>query len=101
MDESAAATRHRVSARGEPRPSCTARRPAASPHGRPAAQSGTQSSAAWKKDAGRNGHPCHAGNFAALAPEGLWMNQIARNLIDAKDGLLNGKRYLIHDRDPL
>jgi putative transposase len=32
---------------------------------------------------------------------GLWMNQIARNLTDAVDGLLQGKRYLIHDRDPL
>jgi putative transposase len=34
-------------------------------------------------------------------PNGLWMNQIGRNLTDAVDGLLNGKRYLIHDRDPL
>lgn len=32
---------------------------------------------------------------------GLWMNQIARNLTDSDDGLLTGKRYLIHDRDPL
>jgi putative transposase len=32
---------------------------------------------------------------------GFWMNQIARNLTDADNGLLNGKRYLIHDRDPL
>ena len=31
----------------------------------------------------------------------LWMDQIARNLTDAVDGLLVGKRYLIHDRDPL
>jgi len=29
------------------------------------------------------------------------MSQIARNLTDAEDGLLTGKRYLIHDRDPL
>jgi putative transposase len=29
------------------------------------------------------------------------MSQIARNLTDAADGLLKGKRYLIHDRDPL
>jgi putative transposase len=35
------------------------------------------------------------------SPSGLWMNQIGRNLTDAVDGLLNGKRYLIHDRDPL
>lgn len=32
---------------------------------------------------------------------GLWMTQIARNLTDNVDGLLTGKRYLIHDRDPL
>jgi putative transposase len=32
---------------------------------------------------------------------GLWMNQIARNLTDAVDGFFIGKRYLIHDRDPL
>lgn len=29
------------------------------------------------------------------------MSQIARNLTDSEDGLLTGKRYLIHDRDPL
>jgi hypothetical protein len=29
------------------------------------------------------------------------MSQIARNLTDAKEGILTGKRYLIHDRDPL
>ena len=32
---------------------------------------------------------------------GLWMGQIARNLTDTADGLVAGKRYLIHDRDPL
>jgi transposase InsO family protein len=32
---------------------------------------------------------------------GLWMSQIARNLTDAVDGFFAGKRYLIHDRDPL
>src|SRR5215831_4744645 len=37
----------------------------------------------------------------ASSPNGLWMNQIGRHLTDAVDGLLNGKRYLIHDRDPL
>jgi hypothetical protein len=26
----------------------------------------------------------------------LWMSQIARNLTDSEDGILNGKRYLIH-----
>lgn len=29
------------------------------------------------------------------------MEQIARNLTDTFDGFLQGKRYLIHDRDPL
>src|SRR5215472_4099443 len=33
--------------------------------------------------------------------DGLWMSQIARNLTDSVEGLLTGKRYLIHDRDPL
>jgi transposase InsO family protein len=37
----------------------------------------------------------------SAAANGLWMSQIARNLIDSVDGLLTGKRYLIHDRDPL
>ena len=37
----------------------------------------------------------------ACTANGLWMNQIGRNLTDAVDGILNGKRYLIHDRDPL
>jgi putative transposase len=32
---------------------------------------------------------------------GLWMSQIGRNVTDAVDGILKGKRYLIHDRDPL
>ena len=34
-------------------------------------------------------------------PSSIWMNQMARNLTDAQDGSLSGKRYLIHDRDPL
>ena len=37
----------------------------------------------------------------AQAAKGLWMSQIARNLTDSEDGILIGKRYLIHDRDPL
>src|SRR5947208_16850041 len=37
----------------------------------------------------------------AFLGNGLWMAQIARNLTDAVDGLFTGKRYLIHDRDPL
>jgi HTH-like domain len=37
----------------------------------------------------------------AACPKGLWMTQIARNLTDAVDGFFVGKRYLIHDRDPL
>src|SRR6516164_4924512 len=37
----------------------------------------------------------------ARAANRLWMSQIARNLTDSEDGILIGKRYLIHDRDPL
>ena len=37
----------------------------------------------------------------SAAANGLWMSQIARNLTDSVDGMLTGKRYLIHDRDPL
>jgi hypothetical protein len=37
----------------------------------------------------------------AQSANGLWMSQIARNLTDSEDGILSGKRYLIHDRDPL
>jgi transposase InsO family protein len=29
------------------------------------------------------------------------MSQIARNMTDVVDGFFTGKRYLIHDRDPL
>ncbi len=37
----------------------------------------------------------------APVPDGIWMEQAARNLIDDFDGFLRGKRFLIHDRDPL
>ena len=37
----------------------------------------------------------------ATQANGLWMSQIARDISDPVDGLLLGKRYLIHDRDPL
>jgi transposase InsO family protein len=37
----------------------------------------------------------------ASSANGLWMSQIGRNLTDAMDGFFAGKRYLIHDRDPL
>ena len=30
---------------------------------------------------------------------GLWMSQVGRNATDAVDGILNGKRFLIHARD--
>ena len=40
-------------------------------------------------------------NWIAPVANGLWMSQIGRNLTDAVDGILVGKRYLIHDRDPL
>ena len=35
------------------------------------------------------------------SPNGLWMTQVARNMTDVVDGFFTGKRYLIHDRDPL
>jgi putative transposase len=37
----------------------------------------------------------------ATKADGIWMGQVARNLGDDGDGFLTGKRYLIHDRDPL
>jgi len=37
----------------------------------------------------------------AAQANGLWMAQVARNLSDDVDGFLMGKRYLIHDHDPL
>ena len=40
------------------------------------------------------------GGIASKA-NGLWMAQIARNVTDDFDGFFKGKRYLIHDRDPL
>lgn len=33
-------------------------------------------------------------------PDGLWMEQIARNATDSFSGFLTGKGYLIIDRDP-
>ena len=37
----------------------------------------------------------------AKRANGLWMSQVARNLSDAAEGFLTGRRYVIHDRDPL
>jgi transposase InsO family protein len=34
-------------------------------------------------------------------PDGAWVQQIARNLIDPVDGFLRNATHLIHDRDPL
>ncbi len=34
-------------------------------------------------------------------PDGAWVTQLTRNATDAVDGFLLGKRFLIHDRDPL
>jgi len=36
-----------------------------------------------------------------LQPDGEYMKQTARILTDWEEGFLQGKRYLIHDRDPL
>jgi putative transposase len=40
-------------------------------------------------------------HFAGCTPNptGPWIRQVARNLVDCEDGFLNGKRYLIMDRD--
>ena len=35
------------------------------------------------------------------APDEAWMLQQARNLTDPEHGFLKGKRFMIHDRDPL
>jgi putative transposase len=37
----------------------------------------------------------------ASVANGLWMSQIGRRTTNVVDGILVGKRYLIHDRDPL
>jgi hypothetical protein len=47
-------------------------------------------------DAARRDRRDHVG-----APDSAWMTQVSRNLTDASDGFLKGKRFLIHDRDPL
>ena len=41
--------------------------------------------------------------FAPLKPQpdGNYIKQVARNLTDCENGFLKGKKYLIHDRDPL
>lgn len=44
--------------------------------------------------------PIQVAGIASVA-NGLWKNQIARNVSDTVDELFKGKRYLIHDRDPL
>ena len=33
------------------------------------------------------------------SPDTAWMKQVARNLIDAEDGFIKGKRYILMDRD--
>jgi hypothetical protein len=34
-------------------------------------------------------------------PDGAWMMQVARNLLDPVDGFLRNATHLVHDRDPL
>src|ERR1035437_311917 len=34
-------------------------------------------------------------------PDSAWVNQCGRRVTDAGDGCLRGKRFLLHDRDPL
>jgi len=36
-----------------------------------------------------------------LQPDGAYMKQVAKLLTELEEGFLHGKRYLIHDRDPL
>jgi putative transposase len=36
-----------------------------------------------------------------IAPDGEWMRQIGRNLLDPVDGFLRHATHLIHDRDPV
>jgi putative transposase len=36
-----------------------------------------------------------------IAPDGAWMTQLARNLLDPVDGFLRNATHLIHDRDPV
>ena len=36
-----------------------------------------------------------------IAPNGAWMMQMARNLLDPVDGFLRNASHLIHDRDPV
>jgi transposase InsO family protein len=36
---------------------------------------------------------------STTGPNEGWMNQIARNLTDVEEGFLNGKRYVLMDRD--
>jgi hypothetical protein len=33
--------------------------------------------------------------------DGVWMEQVGRNLVDAEEGFLQKAQYLIHYRDPL
>ena len=37
----------------------------------------------------------------AANPNGEWMKQVARGLVDPIDGFLRGATHLVHDRDPL
>ena len=45
--------------------------------------------------------PRNSVHFAGYtpSPDEVWMRQIARNLTDAEDGFLLGKRYMLMDRD--
>ncbi len=47
--------------------------------------------------------PTRKVEVAGVAPihDGLWTEQVERNLIDHFSGFLRRKRFLIHDRDPL
>ena len=36
-----------------------------------------------------------------IDPDGAWLMQVTRNLLDPDDGFLRHATHLIHDRDPL
>ena len=52
----------------------------------------------WKEFLSRHWEMIVATDFFTVE---VWTRQIARNLADSEEGILIGKRYLIHDCDPL
>lgn len=48
-------------------------------------------------------YPCEKVEVAGIASRanGMWTSQVGRHVTDAVDGILDGKRFLIHDCHPL